>query len=988
MRTSKTFLALALAFAMILSSVCVFAADTAADTTAASETATSESVNSTATFSDVQTGTVVGDAVAKLVTYGILSGYPDGTFKPDGEITRAEFAAVIARFNKIDTSLGSDAVTGFSDLDNDSSRAWARPYVKAAADAKIINGFEDGTFRAAEPVTYEQAVKMIICAIGYAPIAESELNLLKKTQPATVTWSSGYISAANKNNITKNAISANVTEAATRGTVAVLVSNAVDAPPIKVVTDKNGNVSYEKDSTSDSNKYEEIDGTVTGTYYTGLDKQFVDISKAEIRIKSSDEEKVYEMSSSVQDSVDLEDIIGKRVRAYFDSKTDQLVRLEVRNTTVTRVNEGDITSVSGGNVKYDDENGKSNSLSIGDSIFIYNGKLVTDMTADDLVKDGGKYQLKSGYLEYIEAGSVKVTKVTSFDVFVVNSFDRTNRKIYFKYNQKLGANNYYEVPQKTSAIPEIYVGGKKTAYDSLSLTAYDVINLMQSPEGADGNALNKMFVTKGVKSGKVTSKTDDDREIEINDTSLQLAYNYHEYTPATSKDEEKAPFELSETYSYYLDYMGQIAAVKYNSSTGGTYKYGYIISAGKEKNSSNYLVRLFTQDGKDVPYTLKANVKLDGKKYSDSDAVDRLAETAQIASAAYNSAAPGWGAKALSGEYYSQPVRYSISGTTIDVIDTVVAGEGGTADSFSYDVKLEDGKKTKVTSTTNLSDPTYGSFTADSSATTVIYVPDDRTAVSEYAKLTTSAAFQGAGERYIEAFNIDTSVSAKKAGLIVIYANNPSFNFTGSSPFMVVTKVINSSDNIVLEGYRNASPDVSQVTVSNDKFKTSIDSTCVIANEVEKGDLIRYIADSNGEAIAIQIWYDASNPKQAQSFDKETDAKNARNYVSPSGSAQTIRYGMPISVNTEEKKMMLTFWTKTDNVDESVYKSTDKALNVAVGSNTRIYELNDRGDVNKLETIDSIYDMDADNTSRVIMISGVRATDSTHTARIIYLINK
>ena len=985
MRTSKTFLALALAFAMILSSVCVFAADTAADTTAASETATSESVNSTATFSDVQTGTVVGDAVAKLVTYGILSGYPDGTFKPDGEITRAEFAAVIARFNKIDTSLGSDAVTGFSDLDNDSSRAWARPYVKAAADAKIINGFEDGTFRAAEPVTYEQAVKMIICAIGYAPIAESELNLLKKTQPATVTWSSGYISAANKNNITKNAISANVTEAATRGTVAVLVSNAVDAPPIKVVTDKNGNVSYEKDSSSDSNKYEEIDGTVTGTYYTGLDKQFVDISKAEIRIKSSDEEKVYEMSSSVQDSVDLEDIIGKRVRAYFDSKTDQLVRLEVRNTTVTRVNEGDITSVSGGNVKYDDKNGKSNSLSIGDSIFIYNGKLVTDMTADDLVKDGGKYQLKSGYLEYIEAGSVKVTKVTSFDVFVVNSFDRTNRKIYFKYNQKLGANNYYEVPQKTSAIPEIYVGGKKTAYDSLSLTAYDVINLMQSPEGANGNALNKMFVTKGVKSGKVTSKTDDDREIEINDTSLQLAYNYHEYTPATSKDEEKAPFELSETYSYYLDYMGQIAAVKYNSSTGGTYKYGYIISAGKDRNSSSYLVRMFTQDGKDVKYTLKANVKLDGKKYSDSEAVDRLAETAQTASAAYNSAAPGWGAKALSGEYYSQPVRYSISGTTIDVIDTVVAGEGGTADSFSYDVKLEDGKKTKVTSKTALSNPTYGSFSVDT-ATTIIYVPDDRSADTEYAKLSSSTAFQVTGDKYIEAFNIDTSVSSKKAGFVVIYANNPSFNFTGSSPFMVVTKISNSGDNIVLEGYKNAAADVSKVTVSDDKFKTSIDSTCVKADEVEKGDLIRYITDSTGEAIAIQIWYDASNPKQAQVFDNEKDASAARTYVTTVGSSQTIRYGSPVSLDkeSENKTMQLSFWTKDDKVADH----TKNTLDVSITSNTKIYELADNGDVNKLETLDSVYDMDAENTSRIIMISSSTSLTTTHTARIIYLINK
>ena len=394
---------------------------------------------------------------------------------------------------------------------------------------------------------------------------------------------------------------------------------------------------------------------------------------------------------------------------------------------------------------------------------------------------------------------------------------------------------------------------------------------------------------------------------------------------------------------------------------------------------------MFTQDGKDVKYTLKANVKLDGKKYSDSESVDRLAETAQTASAAYNSAAPGWGAKALSGEYYSQPVRYSISGTTIDVIDTVVAGEGGTADSFSYDVKLEDGKKTKVTSKTALSNPTYGSFSVDT-ATTIIYVPDDRSADTEYAKLSSSTAFQVTGDKYIEAFNIDTSVSSKKAGFVVIYANNPSFNFTGSSPFMVVTKISNSGDNIVLEGYKNAAADVSKVTVSDDKFKTSIDSTCVKADEVEKGDLIRYITDSTGEAIAIQIWYDASHPKQAQVFDNEKDASAARTYVTTVGSSQTIRYGSPVSLDkeSENKTMQLSFWTKDDKVADH----TKNTLDVSITSNTKIYELTDNGDVNKLETLDSVYDMDAENTSRIIMISSSTSLTTTHTARIIYLINK
>ena len=189
---------------------------------------TSFSVFAEAKFSDVEAGSVTEASVVTLSDKGIISGYPDGTFKPDGAITRAEFAAVITRFKGIADSASADAVTGFADLDADAGSAWARPYVKAAVDAGIINGFNDGTFRAGESVTYEQAIKMLICALGMQGLAEQEYTNLEMSGEA-VTWSSGYISVATENDITHNAVAKDVTSPATRGVVAILTANALTA---------------------------------------------------------------------------------------------------------------------------------------------------------------------------------------------------------------------------------------------------------------------------------------------------------------------------------------------------------------------------------------------------------------------------------------------------------------------------------------------------------------------------------------------------------------------------------------------------------------------------------------------------------------------------------------------------------------------------------------------------------------------------------------
>ena len=145
MRSLKKLITIVLALAMVLT--CVGVPALAAE------------------FSDI-TDAKVSDAVNKLVAYNIITGYEDGTFRPDNQITRAEFAAIVTRMKGVANTVAPDAKTGFADLDNDESRAWARPYVKAAVYLGVINGFEDGSFRPKTACTRAQAVKIIYEALN------------------------------------------------------------------------------------------------------------------------------------------------------------------------------------------------------------------------------------------------------------------------------------------------------------------------------------------------------------------------------------------------------------------------------------------------------------------------------------------------------------------------------------------------------------------------------------------------------------------------------------------------------------------------------------------------------------------------------------------------------------------------------------------------------------------------------------------------------
>ena len=104
-------------------------------------------------YSDVVPGKWFNNAVSTLANGGILTGYEDGTFKPNANITRAEFATMAVRFF-------SSSYEG-EDLFPDIDKHWAKDYINTAANEGIINGYEDGTFRPSQPITRAEAMAIV-----------------------------------------------------------------------------------------------------------------------------------------------------------------------------------------------------------------------------------------------------------------------------------------------------------------------------------------------------------------------------------------------------------------------------------------------------------------------------------------------------------------------------------------------------------------------------------------------------------------------------------------------------------------------------------------------------------------------------------------------------------------------------------------------------------------------------------------------------------
>lgn len=153
------------------------------------------------TFSDVAKSHWAANYIGYMQQFGIITGYADGSFRPDASVTRAEFAAIASRFERL-----TEGTKSFSDVP---SSHWAAKYINFAATRGWVNGYADGTFRPNNSITRAE-VAAVTCRLlernadqSYIRSHLSELRAF--TDVSESHWAYWYtMEAANGHDYTKS----------------------------------------------------------------------------------------------------------------------------------------------------------------------------------------------------------------------------------------------------------------------------------------------------------------------------------------------------------------------------------------------------------------------------------------------------------------------------------------------------------------------------------------------------------------------------------------------------------------------------------------------------------------------------------------------------------------------------------------------------------------------------------------------------------------
>ncbi|EOQ35547.1 S-layer homology domain-containing protein [Butyricicoccus pullicaecorum] len=154
------------------------------------------------TFSDVPPSHWAANHIGFMQQFGIITGYSDGSFRPDAPVTRAEFSAIATRFEKL-----TEGTKSFTDVP---PTHWAAKYINFAATRGWVNGYSDGTFRLENPIVRAE-VAAVTCRLlertADQSYIRSHLAQLRTFRDMTEShWAYWYVmEAANGHDYTKTA---------------------------------------------------------------------------------------------------------------------------------------------------------------------------------------------------------------------------------------------------------------------------------------------------------------------------------------------------------------------------------------------------------------------------------------------------------------------------------------------------------------------------------------------------------------------------------------------------------------------------------------------------------------------------------------------------------------------------------------------------------------------------------------------------------------
>ena len=322
-------------------------------------------VGAGAAFSD-QSKIKNTEAVDACTALNIIGGYPDGSFKPEGNITRAEVTKMIcvALNGGKNPAVSTNTTPTFSDVRNNANAAWAEGYIESCAAQGIVSGVGGGKFAPNGNVTGVQLAKMLLVSLGYKSENEGFTGN---------AWATNVNVRAAQKGLYKGLESMDTNAALTRDNAAQMVWNALQAYEVEyktnLVADKDGKLStqitVQDKVVGDNNdkitlmydKYDraqEVDGRLTGFTY--------DSTKAEWTYTLSDRDtgaKVGEFTSKQ----DFTELYMQNVTAVFNyenkkgsTKVDTFYGMYADESVVLASGfVGDLDTVAGESTEYKTE---------------------------------------------------------------------------------------------------------------------------------------------------------------------------------------------------------------------------------------------------------------------------------------------------------------------------------------------------------------------------------------------------------------------------------------------------------------------------------------------------------------------------------------------------------------------------------------------------------------------------------------------------------
>lgn len=916
-------------------------------------------------FPDVESTASYAQAVQELSALDVISGYDDGTFGPDKLVTRAEITKMIVdALAERSSAEASTESTKFADVSADH---WAKGYINQGVANGFIAGMSDTEFDPDANVTYVQAQKMLVSAIGYETYAQAQGG-----------WPTGYKTYAASLDITKGISGITDSTELTRAQVAQMIDNAMDAPlcviaswktewngsktPNLEVRDGKEGRAYETLFTEKHDAYK-VYGRVTETSKTGS----VDTDKVTFQVEKADNFDDEEVKADSPVSEDM--YIG-------DSKADNYLR--TYSQALIQKNDDDeftILSIAAAaankSVTVASEDFDENK-STDEALYFFpagttkgSTKYQLDTTNGVTIYINGVESSKSiaelrDYLDKNETASVTLQKETEtgststsakYNTIMVSSYvtaivdeviDKTNETSVNFDTYSSGIQAKMTVNKDDDNYTYSFkLDGKDI--EAKDLQQNDVLNISYDTTGSfKDSSFYDVIVTRNVVDGvKCTS---------INDSKGEYTIGGTKYKAAEGMDID---VETSTEYSLYLDHFGRIAKADENSVSKN---YGVLKNIYK-KAGGDYMAQIITKKGTEEEYKVDsdkvneyatylkyATFYSDAKKENKIDTTTKDWQSKVVAfdEPKYSTSQP------KSVAYPEQVVEYSVSSSS----NKITIKNGGVIAPTAADAEYkESGNK-------------IGSVKmADSTVILDLSEVDTKDSYSVVSSLND-------GSNYV-AYGYDKSKSDNTYRFVIITEGT-------SSVFNSETQlaIFNGSEVIDKDGDKTAynlvvNGEEKQFVLDDDVVITGNAGKTVAEDAFDEGDVLVYATNSEGYISRIYSVFAAQNVLNGSSFeDFRTNAfKKQSSVLADTKFAEFLSDDNEVNVVfgpvVDKSGSNITIGTVTTNAEGKYVVNYDEGLEVNY-SNAKIYT----------------YDFAArSDNSRVLLDEGIASTPDVKAAK-------